>query len=555
MFSNLLTLIRQPELRRDLSGAAIFALALLAYVNSFPGAFILDDHTIVEFNPLVTSFDPIAILRSEYWGPNLHSGLYRPLTIFSLALNQALLGPAPWGFHLVNLLLHGSVALLLFVVLRRWDFSAAIALLAAAIFAVHPLHCEVINEVIGRSELLAALFALAALAFARRAGRHHDLLVSASFLLALFSKEHTITLLVILPLFDAFAEKSWQVWRRRWPLYAGLLAVAVLWLIWKEFGVLHSGRPEIPHPLFVPLYYLSPIDRIVAALQLQWLYLGKLLLPLQQQAVYSGTNFFTPGLKTLSFIAWMSVGGVFTLIALVLTGIRRWSPLAFSLLLYLLAILPTANLLFPISVNFAERLMYFPSLWFSLFIALALTWLLRNSSNPKAYYLTGCLYVALLLTLCLARNPAFADEIHLWRTEVASDPQNVVAWFYLAESLNRQGDQMGSEEAFRQVLSLDPDFSFDLNRTAALLIEGGREREGLGLALKALKDPENDVATTKLILAGEYIRQRDFATALYWLDQLPMPVQGGGKYWQMRGETLQGLGRRDEAMKSFEKAK
>lgn len=554
MLANLLKLRQVADTHRYLAGAAILALALLAYANSFPGAFILDDHAIVEFNPLLSSFDPIAILRSEYWGENLHSGLYRPLAIFSLALNQALFGPAPWTFHLINLLLHAGTALLLFIVLRRWDFSAAIALLAAAIFAVHPLHSEVVNEVIGRSELLAALFTLAALAFARRTGRGHDLLVIISFLLALLSKEHTITLLVILPLFDAFAKKSWRIWRRRWRLYAGLLVGAVLWLTWKEFGVLHTGRPEIPHPLFVPLYYLSPFDRVVAALQLQWLYLGRLLLPLQQQAVYSGSNFFTPGLKTISPLAWMSIGGVFTLIGLVMTGMRRWNPLAFSFLLYLLAVLPTANILFPISVNFAERLMYFPSLWFSLFCAVALAALLRNVSNPKVYRLTGGLYVTLLLTLCLARNPAFADEIHLWRSEVQSDPQNAVAWFYLAESLDRRGDPAGSKEAFRQMQKLVPDFSFELNQTAAALIANGREREGVGLALQALRDPENDIETTKLILAEGFIRLQDFNSALVWLDRVRAPESAAG-YWALRGRAYQGLGRPNEAAAAFSRAR
>lgn len=537
------------------SGATIVALALVAYCNAFPGSFILDDHAIVGSNPLVADFDLLSILRTDYWGPNLNSGLYRPLTIFSLALNQALFGPAPWGFHLVNLLLHASVALLVFVALRRWAFPDAVALLAAAIFAVHPLHSEVINEVVGRSELLAALLVLAALIFARTATRKGNILVGLSFFLALLAKEHAITLIAILPLFDAFTEKSWQVWRKRWPLYAALAAIAVLWLAWKTFGVLHGGRPEIPHPLFVPLFYLGGFERVLAALQLQWLYLGKLLLPLHQQAVYSGENFFTPRLFAITPASSIALLGTATAIGLCTCGIKRWHVLAFAFLLYLVAILPTANLLFPISVNFAERLMYFPSVWFSVFIASTLAWALRRGNDPRAFRLTGGVYVALLLGLCLARNPAFTDEIRLWRTEVRSDPQNVVAWFYLAESLNRRGEQVASEEAFRQMLMLAPDFSFELNRTAVNLIARGRAREGIGLALQSLRDPENDVAATTMILADGYMQIRDFANALHWLEQLPPPEQSTDEYWELRGKAYQGLGHHDQAVSAYERVR
>ena len=87
---------------------------LLVYAWSFPGHFHVDDQAIVAHNPLVQELSPGKILTSDYWGSADNSGLYRPLTILSLALNRLLLGPQPWGFIAVNLALFAGIMLLLY---------------------------------------------------------------------------------------------------------------------------------------------------------------------------------------------------------------------------------------------------------------------------------------------------------------------------------------------------------------------------------------------------------------------------------------------------------
>ena len=535
------------------SGAAIIFFALVAYANSFPGAFILDDHSIAEINPLVANFDLIAIFRTEYWGRNLATGLYRPLTILSLAVNQLVLGSAAWTFHLVNLLLHALVALLVYVALRRWTIPETVAFLTAAIFAVHPIHTEVVNEVVGRSELLAALFMLLAISCAANKGSRKSLILTAGcFTLALLAKEHAITLLVIIPLLDAFFARSWRAWQERWKLYATLGVVVIVWWFWKEFGVLHTGRPEVVHPIYAPLRHVDWIQRLLAAIALQWLYLGKLLLPLRLQAVYSGAHFFSANLLALSWATLLSGAGLLCAAVLCVVGVRRWQLLAFSFLLYVVALVPTSNILLPISVNFAERLLYFPSIWFSLLISAALVGGLRLIREERLFAAALTLYPLFLFVLCLLRNPAYGDENRLWRTDVQTDPQNVVAWLYLGESLRSSGDLQESDRAFRQMLTIAPDFSVGQRNYAALLIETGRAKEGIELALQAVKDPSNDLETTKLILAGGYLQVKDYEQTLFWLDQIATFYQGLDDYWELRGRAYQGLGRYAEAVAAYE---
>src|SRR5262249_7428894 len=71
-------------------------------------------------------------------------------------------GVAPFGYHLVNFALHAAVCVVLALVLARIAGDATLALLAAFLFAAHPVHTEAVASVVGRAELLAALLGLLA---------------------------------------------------------------------------------------------------------------------------------------------------------------------------------------------------------------------------------------------------------------------------------------------------------------------------------------------------------------------------------------------------------
>src|SRR6185503_17576661 len=141
-------------------------VALLAALPSLPAGFIHDDHRIVEQNLLVQDSARLPeILARGYWTVDDRQvpNLYRPVTILSFALNRLATGPGPAGFRAVDLLLHVLVVGLVFGVARRFAGTAA-ALAAALLFAAHPVHTETLGLVVGRSELLMALFTLAAIA-------------------------------------------------------------------------------------------------------------------------------------------------------------------------------------------------------------------------------------------------------------------------------------------------------------------------------------------------------------------------------------------------------
>eukprot|EP00937_MAST-01D_sp_MAST-1D-sp2_P005329 g5329.t1 len=178
--------------------ALCFAVACACFCSSLDGAFIFDDPYVVTNNADVLGRTPwSALLYNDYWGDPL-AGVshrsWRPATTATLRLGHSLHGMSPFGFHVVNVLLHATNSVLVLriavAVLRfsRFPPPPAIpgatssstasadmgaALLGALLFAVHPVHVEAVSNIAGRADVLAALFFLLcmrrALAHAERA--------------------------------------------------------------------------------------------------------------------------------------------------------------------------------------------------------------------------------------------------------------------------------------------------------------------------------------------------------------------------------------------------
>ena len=131
----------------------LLAAALAAFGASLGSGFHFDDYAIFS-NPVLTS--PWGWLQVWGWRQT------RPLTYVTFWLNYQAGGQDPIGYHLLNLLLHLGAVLLAYECLRRLLPQRA-ALVAAALFAVHPLQAEAVDYVWGRSIVLAALLCFGAL--------------------------------------------------------------------------------------------------------------------------------------------------------------------------------------------------------------------------------------------------------------------------------------------------------------------------------------------------------------------------------------------------------
>jgi len=197
----------------DVSTAALLAGAVgcAVHLNSIGGDIVWDDRVAISGNADVRGDRPIDdVLSHDFWGqpmdaPDSHKS-YRPLTVLTYRLNWALHGAAPWGFHAANVALHALVCCLVVrraaaLFHRERDGGADAALCAGLLFATHPVHTEAVCALVGRADILAGAFSLAALDHYGRAAQRRgtDVPALAAALLcvvcAALCKETGLTLL------------------------------------------------------------------------------------------------------------------------------------------------------------------------------------------------------------------------------------------------------------------------------------------------------------------------------------------------------------------------
>lgn len=146
---------------------AVFIIIILSlcYANSYDGTFVFDDSEAIVNNNDVRKTHIWEIFKNDFWGTKLshkdsHKS-YRPLTVLTFRMQYWIRGYLySQDFHIVNIILHTIVCILTLVVfdtlLNRTNRN--IAFYATILFTVHPVHTEAISGIVGRAELLCALF-------------------------------------------------------------------------------------------------------------------------------------------------------------------------------------------------------------------------------------------------------------------------------------------------------------------------------------------------------------------------------------------------------------
>ena len=136
------------ERHRAQVNSGLFLLCVALYWNSLAGDFVFDDVTAIRDNRDLRPHVPWRnLLYNDFWGTPMskeqsHKS-YRPVTVATFRLNYALGGLDPMGYHLVNVILHGSVTLLYHSLCARLlGGSGLTAVVAAALFAAHPVRCR-----------------------------------------------------------------------------------------------------------------------------------------------------------------------------------------------------------------------------------------------------------------------------------------------------------------------------------------------------------------------------------------------------------------------------
>src|SRR5712664_419595 len=389
----------------------LLAAVALVYSNTLLNEFTMDDGLYVANNPQVTAPSVRALFT-----PNKIVNVFRPVTFATLAWNQSMNGGKPFGFHLFNLMLHAAVTwllyLLLLAILETSPHAQTVAFVAALLFAVHPIHTEAVASIVGRAELLAAGFLLAAWILHLR---DREISALICFVLALLSKESAVVFLPLAAIGD-YASGKWKP-ASRYLRIAGL-TLLYLGVLWKVQGG-HFGMADIQR-LNNPLATIPTGWRILNALRVAWKYVGLQFYPATLSCDYSFNQIpvYLDWRHTLpaAIAAVAAVGGWTWAIW------KRRYAVVLAGAIYLAGFCTTANILVPIGTIMGERLAYLPSAGFCLLIALAWNWL--QARQRKLALLALAVFVAVLGARTVVRNRDWKDNLTLYSAAVRAVPRS-----------------------------------------------------------------------------------------------------------------------------------
>ncbi len=416
----------------------------MLYARSLGFGLVFDDADMVGANPLVASLDLGAILRSPILPPQdgAPNDLYRPAGVASLALDHWLWGGRPAGYRVTNLLLHALVTGLLFALARSWGASERAAALAAALFALHPIHSEAVLQIKGRFELLAAALGLAALLGYERSGHARSRLVVAAlaFLGAVLAKESALGLVALVPVRDLSRRcderrpPDARPAAPRWGVLAGALAIVAIALALRYRALGFLARPDAVQMLDNPVVGVAAGTRVWTALDVVTRYARLLLFPVKLAADYSFAA-VVPHAPPGGWRSWCGLLLTASMLAAAVQSYRRRDGFALSALV--LAAAPFAvvsNLVFPIGTIMGERLVYLPSAglcllagrWLDLELGYGLAFTPRARSIAALTALTLALFAARIVT----RVPDWASNWDLFQAALRVNPDSakMLAW-------------------------------------------------------------------------------------------------------------------------------
>jgi hypothetical protein len=390
------------------------ALAIMAMGLVLRNGWAQDDVDLILTNGAVQHLSGLWTgFVSPWWPPPWELGLYRPLARTLLTGEWLLFGGRVWGIHLTSLILYTLT------VLGVWSLAAdllpsGVAWIAAALFAIHPVHVEAVALGVNQGELVVALLTTLAIRrfLAVRAGsleaRRGWAGIAGLTVAALLFKEHA----VVIPLLLLAADLTLPIAGEGRPLRSrvgGYLTLAlIVALFWSARAAVLGTFAGAP-----PAEGLSPdlLPRALTMLGVVPTWARLLLFPAHLQADYAP-------MEIVPWAGWTSAQtmGVLLLlawVALFVWGRRRAPAVAFAALFLAIALLPVSNILIPTGILAAERVLFLPSIGIVLLVAAASSAILpvRSAGPLRLAQVTA---VALLLGLgmirCAMRLPVWHDQ-------------------------------------------------------------------------------------------------------------------------------------------------
>lgn len=464
-------------------------LSIVTYLNTVIMDFVWDDFQQIVYNPL---FDDLKFSFTRIFTEPLNINFpvyFRPIFSYSIALDVFFWGKQmPSGFHLSNIIMHTLVVIFIFIILQKLEINRVSVFIIAMIFAVHPIHCEVVALISARNELLSSIFMLLSfyVYISDIKTKYLRVAVSAAlFLFALFSKENAIFFPFLILLYEYLYRKG---------SFKTILKVGLPYLLVFIFYL--SLRVMF---IQMPFGFNDPLkERIFTFMVVLPHYIKTVFYPFQLKVFYDVAPAHSLNIQSGILFAVLSLS------FLMLLMLKKDKRVTFFVFWFLIILMPASNLLSLLRPSVvADRYNYLPSLGLIVLFVLLLERLLKTSYEKVSFtFKIFYLFIILLFSFTTIRdNWKWENYITFAKEMVKDAPNNAFTYNNLGISFSLAKKYSEAEDAFKMAISLDKQHTGALYGLGRIYLEQGRYEE----AVEAYK---------KVVLL-----KPDFVDAHYYLGQ------------------------------------
>ncbi|XP_051998286.1 protein O-mannosyl-transferase TMTC4-like isoform X2 [Xyrauchen texanus] len=521
-------------------------VALICFINSYDGDFVFDDSEAIINNKDLNPDSPLSnIWKNDFWGSNLSSNSshksYRPLTVLTFRINYLLAGGLyPVGFHMLNITLHCLISVFMvdvFAILFGGpaqcgrgvilNLSPKASFLAALFFAAHPVHTESVAGIVGRADLLCALFFQLSFLVYCKSFQGGDkklsvLCIIGSILLcavAMLCKEQGITVLGVNAAYDILFvcnlniyELGQRLLSRRKSADIGelvrnglLMRLAILFLVgsfllyarWRIMGTGPPSFTEVDNPASFAENILLRIVNYNYYYSLNaWLLLCPWWL------CFDWSMGCVPLIKSAS--DWRII----------------WPLVLWCCLIGLVsqALCSQDSNTRRVGFVIAERVLYLSSAGYCLILAYAVGYCSLHWRKHKRL-----LRAAMLMLLCVnvarsaQRSQQWRSEESLFTSALSVCPLNAKVHYNVGKNLADRGNQSAAVKYYREAVRFHPKYVHAMNNLGNILKERNELQEAEGLLSAAVYiQPDFAAAWMNLGIVQNSLKKFEAAERSYW---------------------------------------
>ncbi len=453
------------------------------------------------------------LIKSLSWAniKEIFSGFHKqffsqPMVLLSFAVEYHFFHNNPTVYHTTNLLLHIINSFLVFYLVTLLNKRVLVAFVAAALFAIHPLHVESVAWMAERKDVLSGVFFISAMIFYvlyRKSENIKWLLPSfVVFTLALFTKTIAVTLPFVLVLFDYlerrdFKASNFKVFWEKLPFFALSIFFAMTSISTHDPGAVIDAWPE-----------MTFFNRNLVAIKSTVFYLYKTIAPFKLAALYP----YPKGITITKPEYWLSIIVVLVIAVILVWSVRKTRVFAFGILFFCFTIGPVLNIVPHPSggAGVADRYMYLPSIGLFFMVAMGFDYLYRldrgegdsagaSALRQKVMVIALLVVIFVFSMLTFQRGNVWQSSETLWTDSVKNYPDVFTAHNNLGLAYSHQERIDEAIEEYKEALRVRPGSIESHNNLGLAYKSKGRIKDSIAEFAKVLKlDPNYPEAYNNL---------------------------------------------------------